>query len=108
MRFLSDIRDESQREGRIRQLGIILGSMVQDRPRSEAVVAQLGKQCRSIGYSAEHLDQLQETLATTHSRMSLTEMGEQERQWTLIYNEAVVTLVRRLPGPGGPASPQPR
>ncbi|HNY26346.1 MAG TPA: hypothetical protein PKH31_03090 [Candidatus Sumerlaeota bacterium] len=107
MRFLSDIRDETQREGRIRQLGIILGSMVQDRPRSETVVAQLGKQFRSIGYTAEHLDQLQETLATTHSRMSLTEMGEQERQWTLLYNEAVVTLVRRLPGPGGPASPQP-
>jgi hypothetical protein len=107
MRFLSDIRDESQREGRIRQLGIILGSMVQDRPRSEAVVAQLGKQFRSIGYTSEHLDQLQETLATTHSRMSLTEMGEQERQWMLLYNEAVVTLVRRLPGPGGPASPQP-
>ncbi len=107
MRFLSDIRDESQREGRIRQLGIILGSMVQDRPRSEAVVAQLGKQFRSIGYTSEHLDRLQETLATTHSRMSLTEMGEQERQWTLLFNEAVVTLVRRLPGPGGPASPQP-
>jgi hypothetical protein len=106
MRFLSDIRDESQREGRIRQLGIILGSMVQDRPRSEAVVAQLGKQFRSIGYTSEHLDRLQETLATTHSRMSLTEMGEQERQWTLLFNEAVVTLVRRLPGPGGPASPQ--
>jgi hypothetical protein len=106
-RFLKDIREETQREGRIRQLGIILGSMIQDRPRSETVVAQLGKQFRSIGYTAEHLDQLQETLATTHSRMSLTEMGEQERQWTLLYNEAVVTLVRRLPGPGGPASPQP-
>lgn len=100
-RILLNSRTSDERLLRTRQLGTILGSMGQDRPRTEKLLNQITKERRSLQLDEEMLQTLRDTHDDTQSKMSLVAMGEHERQWNLIHIDSVVKILRKLPGQGG-------
>ena len=81
-----------------RQVGAILGSMPHDQDRAEQVVNALSRDLESVGIDETHLAVLEEMWRTSLTNLGRTEPGVSERQWNRIHTDAVVQLMRALPG----------
>jgi len=108
LHILKDAAGNSEAGLRLaRQVGAILGSLPHDRPRAEKVLEEVGNRLRSVGLEAAHRQAMFETFKTAQTNVSLAEIGQQEMQWNRMHTDAVVELMRRLPGPGSVGEPGP-
>ncbi|MFW6303220.1 MAG: HEAT repeat domain-containing protein, partial [Candidatus Sumerlaeota bacterium] len=90
----------SQKQHRVRQLATILGTMGHDRTRAMKVADNICKQRNAGGLDSDDGSLLIDEMGKAQASLSLSEMGEYERQWNQMHTQCVVKLIRRLPGPG--------
>lgn len=85
------------------QLGAVLGSLNADRNRAESVLARVVDHAAKLGLEDAHVQTMRDTFRQTHTNQSLSELSQQETQWNRIHVQAVVQLMRFLPGGQGGA-----
>jgi hypothetical protein len=96
--MLGEARTPEHRFVAARQMGVILGSLGTDRARCEQMLNAIEKDLAGISYEPAHFATLRQTYDQTLNSLSLTEMGMHERQWDRVLTQAIVDLMRRLPG----------
>ena len=76
------------------RLGVVLGSLEHDQDRVEQVVRSLERS----GVDGSFIGQIQETRRATLASSAQTTLASRDRAWNEIHTEAVVRLIRALPG----------
>jgi HEAT repeat protein len=81
-----------------RQIGAILGSLNVDRVRSEQVMAALESHPKNTGFGPDDIAAMRESYAAAQNSQSMSEVSQMEMQWDRMHTDAVVELMRFLPG----------
>jgi len=98
VKILKSATTEPARVQLSKQVGAILGSLNNDRPRADQVLAALERHLKSLDLDASHYQAMQESYRQVQANLSLSELATNEMQWNRMHTEAVVTLMRSLPG----------
>ncbi|MFW6256354.1 MAG: HEAT repeat domain-containing protein, partial [Candidatus Sumerlaeota bacterium] len=81
-----------------RQVGAILGSLNVDRARSEKLMEFLESKKKATGFRPEDYKAMRDSYAASQNNLSLSEVSQMELQWDRMHTDAVVQLMRLLPG----------
>lgn len=96
--ILSSARSPEALRAQAVRLGVILGSLDNDRPAAEKVMTrlkiELGEKGQAGTMAAEGID---EGCGQSRRNVTLTDMGQREMAWNRIHTDAVVELIRQLP-----------
>ncbi|HBF33833.1 TPA: hypothetical protein DDW35_04655 [Candidatus Sumerlaeota bacterium] len=96
--ILSTGSSDDMRTRLSRQLGAILGSMANDAERAVEVMKTLPGALKNSGYTDEHWMALKASFQDSQKGLSMTALAQSEMQWNRMHTDAVVELMRTLPG----------
>ena len=89
---------DSARSRLARQVGSILGTLDHDMERAEQVIKALGRNLRMANLDPKHYEEMLGEFTQAHNNLSRSEMSQRELQFNLVHIDAVVRLMRFLPG----------
>lgn len=88
-----------------RQIGAVLGSLSHDQDRADQVVQILKRNASAIGIGDAHIAALEEARRTTFTNQAASGFSQQGRAFSQLHTEAVVQLMRALPGRAAGSQP---